>query len=199
LSDYTVVAQVSEALRLILWKAFSADPTTLQIVGAESAIALRNPTETARDSANRLSLWLYQISENEFLKNQPAARTAQPQVESFPPLALNFNYLITPFATSGDGDHLLLGKTMQVLYDNATILLRDPANNIAEELRVIMCNLNLEQLTRIWEALQQPYRLSICYQIRVTQIDSRRASTNARIIDRSTLTSSGVPQIGSAA
>jgi len=199
LSDYTVVAAVSEALRLILWKAYSTDPTTLQIVGAESAIALRNPTETARDSANRLSLWLYQITENEFLKNQPALRTADPQVDKFPPLALNFNYLITPFATSGDGDHLLLGKTMQVLYDNSTIILRDLANNVAEELRVIMCNLNLEQITRIWEALQQPYRLSICYQIRVTEIDSRRSSTNARVIERSTFSNLGLQPTGSAA
>jgi hypothetical protein len=199
LSDYTVVAQVSEALRRILWTAFSGDATTLQIVGAETAIVLRNPTETARDSANRLSLWLYQISENEFLKNQPPARTADPQVDSFPPLALNFYYLITPFATSGDGDHLLLGKTMQVLYDNSTIILHDPANNIAEELRVIMCNLNLEQQTRIWEALQQPYRLSMCYQIRVTQVDSRRTVTNARTVDRSSLLSPGVAQPGAAA
>lgn len=196
MSDYTVVSQVSEALRQILWKAFSSDPTTLQIVGAEAAIALRNPTETARDSANRLSLWLYQISENEFLKNQPNGRTADPQVNSFPPLALNFFYLITPFTTSGDGDHLLLGKTMQVLYDNSTIILHDPANSVAEELRVILCNLNLEQLTRIWEALQQPYRLSMCYQIRVTQIDSRRTTVNARTIERSTLFHPEVPAPG---
>lgn len=187
MSDYTVVKEVSEALRHILWKAFNTDATIQQIVGAESAIALRNPTETARDSANRLSLWLYQINENEFLKNQPMERTADPKISSFPPLALNFNYLITPFAPSGDGDHLLLGKTMQVLYDNSTILLHDPANNIAEELRIILCNLNLEQLTRIWEALQQPYRLSMCYQVRVTQIDSRRISTSARTVERSAL------------
>jgi hypothetical protein len=79
------------------------------------------------------------------------------------------------------------------------MILRDPTNNIAEELRVVMCNLNLEQLTRIWEALQQPYRLSICYQIRVTEIDSRRDSTNARIIERSLFSNPGLPQIGSAA
>jgi hypothetical protein len=196
LSDYTVVSEVSETLRRILWQAFSADPTTLQIVGSETGIALRNPTETARDSANRLSLWLYQISENEYLKNQVPLRTNDPQVNGFPPLALNFNYLITPFATSGDGDHLLLGKTMQVLYDNSTIILHDPANSIAEELRVIMCNLNLEQLTRIWEALQQPYRLSMCYQVRVTQIDSRRTSFSGRVVERKTVLGPGLAAPG---
>ena len=192
MSDYTVVAQVSDALRRILWAEFSADKTTLQIVGAEAAVVLRNPTETARDSANRLSLWLYQMTENEFMKNQPPLRGEDPQLTHFPPLALNFYYLITPFATSGEGDHLLLGKTMQVLYDNSTLLLRDPTNNIAEELRIILCNLSLEQLTRIWEALQQPYRLSVCYQVRVSRVDSRRTNTTARVIDRNLALSPGL-------
>src|SRR3712207_8206086 len=53
----------------------------------------------------------------------------------------------------------LLGKTMQVLYDNASMLLRDPADQIAEELRVVLAPLTLEELTRVWEALQEPYRL----------------------------------------
>ncbi len=69
---------------------------------------------------------------------------------------------------------MLLGKTMQILYDNATIFLEDAASNIFEELRVIFCRLTLEELTRIWESLREPYRLSVCYLIRVTRIDSRR-------------------------
>jgi hypothetical protein len=178
---------VSEVLRSILWAEFNADATTLQIVGSEAAIILANPTETAKDSSNRLSLWLYQVSENEFLKNQPMVRANGPQTSQFPPLALNFYYLITPFATSGDGDHLLLGKTMQVLYDNSTVLIVDPPNDIAEELRVILCNLSLEQLTRIWEALMQPYRLSVCYEVRVSRVSSQRTVDRARVVERDTL------------
>ncbi len=184
MSDYTVVAQVSDALRRVLWTELSADPTTLQIVGSEAAVVLKNPTETARDSSNRLSLWLYQVTENEFLKNQTPLRGDDPQVSHFPPLALNFFYLVTPFATSGEGDHMLLGKTMQVLYDNSKLLIRDIKNGIGEELRVILCNLSLEQLTRIWEALQQPYRLSVCYEVRVTRVDSKRTATATRVVER---------------
>lgn len=184
MSDYTVVAQVSDALRRVLWAEFSADPTTLQIVGAEAAVVLKNPTETARDSSNRLSLWLYQVTENEFLKNQSPLRGDELQVSHYPPLALNFFYLVTPFATSGEGDHMLLGKTMQVLYDNSKLLIRDPMNGIGSELRIILCNLSLEQLTRIWEALQQPYRLSVCYEVRVSRVDSKRTTTATRVVDR---------------
>jgi hypothetical protein len=100
----------------------------------------------------------------------------------FPPLTLNFFYLVTPFAPTGEGDHMLLGKTMQVLYDNATVFLR--GNDIAEELRIILCRLTLEELTRIWDALREPYRLSVCYQVRVTSIDSQRIPGHARVIER---------------
>jgi hypothetical protein len=184
-SSYMVVAAVSEAVRRLLWAEFDADGVVRPIVGAESAIVFKNPTETARDSANRLSLWLYQVSENEFLKNQPPVRSNGHETMRFPPLTLNLFYLITPFSTdtSGEADHILLGKTMQVLYDSSTLVLRDPVNNVFEELRIILCNLSLDELTKIWEALREPYRLSVCYQIRITRVDSQRIPTNARVVE----------------
>lgn len=184
MSSYMVLAAVSEALRQILWEAFEADAVISPIVGSESAIVFKNPTETAQDSGNRLSLWLYQIAENEFVKNQPLLRGNGHDSAQFPPLALNLFYLVTPFAPSGESDHLLLGKTMEVLYDNATILLGDITNDIAEELRIIFSRLTLEELTRIWDALREPYRLSVCYQVRVTRIDSQRMPGHARVIER---------------
>ena len=33
----------------------------------------------------------------------------------------------------------------------------------------------LEELTRIWNAFSQPYRLSVCYKVQVVSIDSARA------------------------
>jgi len=194
MSDYLVLDAVSKALRQILWDAFNADGVIRPIVGSEAAIVFSNPTETARDSGNRLSLWLYQITENEHLKNQPMLKArAQPvlppgapprEAAQYPPMALNLFFLVTPFAQSGEADHLLLGKTMQVLYDNATIFLEDVASNIFEELRVVFCRVSLEELTRIWESLREPYRLSVCYLIRVTRIDSRRTPESALVLER---------------
>ena len=80
-----------------------------KLVGSESAIVFTNPTETARDSSNRLSLWLYQVTENEFVKNQPRLRGNGHDTSQLPPLALNLFYLVTPFAASGESDHLHRG------------------------------------------------------------------------------------------
>ncbi|HEU5013481.1 MAG TPA: DUF4255 domain-containing protein [Roseiflexaceae bacterium] len=183
MSSYMVLSRVSEELRRILWEAYNADPVVQPIVGSEAAIVFSNPTETARDSANRLSIWLYQITENEFLKNQPMQRTNGPTTTQDMPLALNLHYLITPFAATPEADHRLLGLTLQTLYDNAITPLRRPVEDISEELRVIFCRMSLEELTRVWEALREPYRLSIAYTVRVTRIDSRRVPQRARVLE----------------
>lgn len=181
MSSYTVLSAISEALRGILWESYAADPVVRTIVGSEDAIVFTNPTETVQDSANRLSLWLYHLTENEFLKNQPPQRGNGNNIQETP-LALNLFYLLTPFAGSGQADHLLLGLTMQTFYDNGILLLERPTEGEFIELRTVLCRLSLEELTRIWEALREPYRLSICYEVRVTQIDSRRQVNAARVL-----------------
>ena len=183
MSSYRVLASVSQTLRTLLWDAYSADPPLRSIVGSQSAISFSNPTETARDSANRLSLWLYQVTENEHLKNQPVMRGNDHTSTQVTPLALNLYYLVTPFAPSAEWDQLLLGSTMQTLYDNAIVVLQNTADQVYEELRVILGRLSLEELTRIWEALREPYRLSLSYQVRVSRIDSQRIPQNARVVN----------------
>jgi hypothetical protein len=73
---------------------------------------------------------------------------------------------------------------MQALYDNSIVVLQDPGRNVAEELRIVLCRLTLEELTRVWHALREPYRLSVCYQVRVVQIESRRIVPGARVVER---------------
>jgi hypothetical protein len=183
MSSYMVLAAVSGILRRTLWDSFQGDSVIQPIVGSESAIVFTNPTETARDSSNRLSLWLYQVTENEHIKNNPPLRQVNQLTRSETPLSLNLYYLVTPFAASGESDHLLLGRTMQAFYDNAILHLRRPPDDISEELRIIFCRLTLEELTRIWDALREPYRLSVAYQVRVTTIDSQRTGGQARVVE----------------
>ena len=207
MSDYVVVAATSRALQQILWEAFAKDPLINPIISSREEIVFRNPTQTAMDSANRLSLWLHQVNENEFVKNQPMlhgnnGRDGNNGHESlrYPPLALNLFYLVTPFAPQGDpeSEHILLGATMQVLYDNSILFLRNQTQGevVAEEVRIILSRLSLEELTRIWEALREPYRLSICYEVRVTRIDSKRMPQGARVIDRTAQFSKGSSALG---
>jgi hypothetical protein len=171
MSSYQVLAAVSTGIRRILWNSFNADATVRGLVGTEEAIVFLNPTDTAKDAANRVSLWMYLIAENEFTKNAPPQRIADNQ-EQFPPLGLDLYYLLTPFGPSGEADLLILGRSVQALYDNARVTLINPAAQVAEELSIILFRRTLDELSRVWEALQEPYRLSVCYQVRITRVDS---------------------------
>jgi len=197
MSSYHVLLRVSEKLRSELWASFQqASP---QIITDPEQIVFTNPKETKRNESKKLSLWLYRVTEDEFLKNQPMERAGinrangadadRTRTDRVTPLALNLFYLLTPMASLSnpsevDNDLLVLGRAMQSLYDNAIIALQTPAENVAEELRIILCRLTLEELTRVWEALQEPYRLSVCYQVRVMRIDSDRMQTRGRIGER---------------
>jgi hypothetical protein len=197
MSSHEVISAVSVALRDILWERYAADPAIAPLFPSQAgSIVFDNPTETARQGVGRLSLWLYQVAENEHLKNQPPARlTPGPDgdaAQAMTPLAMDLYYLVTPFLPSGPdaqtivSDHLLLGLTIQQLYDNSIVVLRDPGRDVAEELRIVLCRLTLEELTRVWHALREPYRLSVCYQVRVIQIESRRIVAGVRVIERVT-------------
>lgn len=195
MSSHEVISAVSIALRELLWERYATDAAIAPLFPSQQgSISFENPTETARQGVGRLSLWLYQVAENEHLKNQPPLRLAPgpagDAAEAVTPLAMDLYYLVTPFLPSGPdaqaivSDHLLLGLTMQALYDNSIVVLRDPARSVAEELRIVLCRLTLEELTRVWHALREPYRLSVCYQVRVVQIESRRVVPGARVVER---------------
>src|SRR5215213_6829122 len=105
MSSFRVLKVASDGLRRLLWNAISIDPVTEDLVATEDAIVFLNPTVTAQDSARRLSLWLYHVSEDEHVKNVPTVRLADGTFR-MTPLALDLYYLLTPFAATGEADHL---------------------------------------------------------------------------------------------
>jgi hypothetical protein len=184
MSSYHVLRTVTGAIRLMLWEAISADVEFAGIVGSPAEIVTMNPKRTAEKTANKLSVWLYHVAENEFLKNQPTSQEnggTRP-----PPLALDLSYLITPmvFADSEESNHNLLGKVMQVMYDNADLVVRDVDDRVAERLSIVLSRLSILELAELWESLQEDYRLSVCYQVRLVRVDSLRLTAQARVIDR---------------
>lgn len=183
MSSYQVIREASRALRDVIWQAIDADNQTRPIVLRAENIVFANPTETAQRQDKRLSVWLYQVTENEFLKNQPPVRIGD-NGQLHTPLALNLYYLVTPFARDDEADQLVLGRVLQAMHDNTVVVLKLNASNVYEELRFTLCRLTLEELTRIWEALREPYRLSVCYQVRVTHIESLKPGGAARVMER---------------
>jgi hypothetical protein len=195
--SHLVIGEVSEFLRKTLFLGIKDDPVTGQLVGSEQEISLSNPGQ-AVPGVRRLSLWLYQIVPNEHLRNPPIVRRTNPanarddDAQFFPPLHLNLLYLLTPSVQDGGAndpvaDQRLLGRAMQVFNDQSIVTMDSKQNpGQAEELHLSLAPRTIEELAEVWEAMQQPYRLSVCYEVRSVRIDSERRVQAGRLSERST-------------
>lgn len=187
--SHHVIAEVSKCLQHALWLGLKEDPDTGQKVTAEPNIVMSNPAQaTDSNVVRQMSLWLYQVLPNEHLRNAPQVRArdnGDDTVEFYPPLALNLLYLLTPSTGSDLGDQLVLGRSLQIFHDQSILRMESAQNTArAEELHVSLAPRTIEELAKVWEAMQQPYRLSVCYEVRVARIDSLRKQPGGRVADR---------------
>jgi len=171
MSSSTVISDVSKLLRTLLQQGLGVND-----------IVLVNPGD--QGSQTTLSLWLYQVTPNEHLRNVPNVRIQNQEFDRLTPLPLDLCYLLTPLKQNEEDNQITLGRSLQVLYDNSIITLN--AGNNVEELHISICQRSIEELAKVWEALQKPYRLSICFEVRVVRIDSERALSVGRIEGRDT-------------
>lgn len=165
MSDYTAIRAVSESLRLLLQDA---------IMEPGVNVFLQSPQEMREDDNTGVSVWLYRVTRNEHLLNQPPERTG-PNTVRRRPLPVNLHYLITPLMTDPLDEQTLLGRILQ-LFNDAPVLrggdLQDSLQGGDEEFRIFLETLTLEELTRVWGALQEPYQTSLSYLVQLVHIDS---------------------------
>lgn len=182
MSQFTAIRAVSKTLQLLLQDAITNSPDP-QVQGVP--IELASPREL-RDAAtnaavNAVSLWLYRVARNADLLNAPPERVDD--VLTRQPLPVNLYYLVAPITATSDNEQALLGKVLQVFADH-TILggtdLQDDLEGETTELRLTFETLTLEELTRIWTSLGEPYQLSASYRVQVVRIDSALAPIEVR-------------------
>ncbi|MEH1867431.1 MAG: DUF4255 domain-containing protein [Nostoc sp.] len=197
MSQYPVIHAVDETLRSLI--ADNLDTTSFQILDSNPTqrISFQPPHQLMTDNVpteNNLSLFLYRVVENSEVKNC-ALESRNGNRLHYPPLALNLFYIITPLMKDGDDDeasknaHKLLGKVMQIFYDHATVKgtgLKGVLQNTAEELRIILNPISMEDMTKLWSSFMRPYYLSVSYEVKVVYIDSER-ETGAEQVRRKQL------------
>jgi hypothetical protein len=173
IGDINVVAEATDTLTKLL---------------AELDVTLDSPADLkdTNGSFQKINLYLYQVLEHAFAKNQPRVALDDRSLQS-PPLTLSLYYLLTPYASDALSAHKVLGHAMRIFYDNAIITdaaLTDSLRLATDRLSIVLLSTKLEDLTRIWNALQTPYRLSVCYEVRVVPIESARVEQTQRVTSR---------------
>ena len=179
MANHTVLRDVTETLRRLLVD---------NIVASTSVdVTTNSPPRVKLETDHLLNLFLYQISENAFARNNPPMARGPTQLVRAP-LPLDLSYMLTPYVSEGRDsidEHLILGDAMRILYDNPVLgsdQLDGDLRGQGEQIRITLSKMNLEEHTRVWNALQMPYRLSVCYDVRVALVDSHQATETSRVL-----------------
>ncbi|WP_426105217.1 DUF4255 domain-containing protein [Massilia sp. TSP1-1-2] len=152
-------------------------------------------------AASQLNLFLYQQTRNPGWANMDLpSRDSRGERRTNPALALDLHFLVTAYGVSDFHAEVLLGAAMQILHESAVFgraairaaLKSGPAKpnlpvqlelaglaDQLEQLRITPLNFGLDDLARIWSAIQLPLRPSAAYQVSVVLIDSARSASTA--------------------
>lgn len=142
------VSDADAALADIIWKTIQDDSTAKKAVATRDDISFSSP-KAAGAQKRKLSIFLYSITEE----------TADSTESTKSAASFALHYLVTPFSGSDEDDHVLLGKIVQAISATPTIANSDGASGAG--LKVTVDSLSLDQLTKMWNALGTPLRLSV--------------------------------------
>jgi hypothetical protein len=172
-ANSNVVASVSRTLVTRLTQGLS---TLGPPQGPPPIAVLHDLADLPPNDPPRVTLFLYDVVEDASVRNRAKSTElvgGQLQVRK-QPLGLCLFYMVTAWGGDRDSEQLMLGRAMQVLYDDAILdgpQLRGVLSGTPSELRVSLASMRLDDRARIWWAINHSYRLSINYEVRVVDID----------------------------
>jgi hypothetical protein len=139
----------------------------------------------AQERGTTVSLFCHRITTNQDLRNTPAAHAAR---DGLPPLALDLHFLLTIWADNAVAELTLMGWSARQLYLHQTLtqsdLNPDGGWGADDHIQIIPAEMTSEDMMRIWDALDPPYRLSTSYVARVIRIDPDDSPTGRAVVAR---------------
>jgi hypothetical protein len=129
-----------------------------------------------------VSIWLYRLVRDDQRLNQPPRRLP-PDLLRPAPLPLRLHYLMTPIMRGAGGDpapetdQRVLGAILRTFHDQPLISGPALAGDLAGSEREIAVRLEspgLEELARVWDTLDEPFRASLCYEVGLVEVLSGR-------------------------
>ncbi|NRR29669.1 DUF4255 domain-containing protein [Oxalobacteraceae bacterium] len=151
--------------------------------------------------ASQLNLFLYQTTRNPGWANMDLpSRDSRGERVASPALAIDLHFLVTAYGVADFHAEVLLGAAMQILHETPgmgreaiRIALKPGADkpqlpkqlalaglaDQLEQLRVTPLNLSMDELSRLWSAIQLPMRPSAAYQVSVVLIEAPRSERRA--------------------
>jgi len=187
----TAIYSVTKGLRMLLH-------SQLSIVSPNAVVTLLPPGD-ALPEASGVNLYLYRVNESPFTKNQPWPGDRITPPSNRPALGLQLFYLLTPLGVRpdnanfalGDDSHTMLGVAMSTLQEHPILnnvhipdavvnSVRIPGFdadsdlsdflNSFEQIKITLAPTNVDELSKIWATINQPYRLSVAYEVSIVDL-----------------------------
>jgi hypothetical protein len=177
---YTALHATSKSLAKYLEGRLQADANLQTFFsGGNMMVSLNTPQEMMDKNIEGVSVWLYRVMRDPERVNDPPERVGWDQLRH-PPLPLCLHYLIAPITDRKQGaspetEQLILGKVLQAFHSHPLLRGTDlQADFIGTgvELHVRLEPMGLEEITRVWEALEGSYQLSVSYEVSVVNIEA---------------------------
>lgn len=176
---YTALRATSQTLARFLEARLQADTLISGLFsgGGGMLVSLNTPEEMTNKPIQGLSIWLYRLIRDDQRLNDPPVRISPTQLRPVP-LPLRLHYLITPVTSQEFGDpeteQIILGKVMQAFHTHPILRgsdLQAEFSGTEVELKVRLESMALDEITRVWEALEGSYQLSVSYEVSIVNIN----------------------------
>jgi hypothetical protein len=203
MSSALAIAGVTAVLKDLLHNAV-IDHDLVASVGSDVIVTALPPdlikTE-GPDAKSQLNIFLYQVTANAGWRNVGLpSRSGNGDRVTNPPLALDLHYLLTAYGVKDLHAEILLGYAMQLLHETPVLSREairkalDPSpingggglpptlealatSELADQIEMIKITpetMNMEEVSRLWSAIQARYRPTAAYQASVVLIESRK-------------------------
>ena len=182
MGKYTVIADVGNSIVSLLREKMVPEP-----ISQPEYIGLASPSDKGD---YMLTLFLYHIEESGDFRNN-VVEADRAGVLRYPPMSINLSYLITAHSTSELSSRALdeqriLGKAMQVLFDNSILRggdLKGTLQENNEEIKIVVDNVPFDVLIKSWNFPSMPYKLSLSYTVGPVYIDSTRIKATKKVLE----------------
>jgi len=172
MANFQAVHAVGNSIVTFLTNTYPAQMNGVATPACDFALVSSGELSGTIEQTTRVTLYLYRVTVNEHTRQRRpgAMSTAHPA-----PMGLDLHFLLTAWASTAQAEQVPFTWAMRQLYLHpildASSLSPEAGWGPDEVIQVIPAELPTEEMMRIWDALDPPYRLSVSYIARMVRID----------------------------
>lgn len=173
------ISHVDMAIADLIWGCIRDGSAATTLLSSQEQISFSSPKTSTTKGNKKLTIFLYNITEETVAKNISPPEDGPRKITSTRSFALH--YLVTPFTGNEKDDHMLLEKIIEMFLSQPLIGIANAQNNITVAAKID--SLSLDDLSRLWMALDAPFRLSVSLTVSPTSEPQFSPNTQVTVVN----------------